>query len=146
MSILEGWGEEAHAARIARGIIAARREKSIETARELADVIRASVPVWYRKGHLHPATKTFQALRIAVNDELGALTEGISAAWNLLNPGGRIAVITFHSVEDREVKRLFREFEKAGGRLVSKKPLKPSREELRVNPRARSAKLRIIEK
>ncbi len=146
LNVFEGWGEEAHARRIARGIVEARREKPIETARELAEIIRSSVPPWYRKGHLHPATKTFQALRIAVNDEMGALTEGITAAWKLLRKGGRIAVITFHSVEDREVKRLFRVFEHEGGTLIPKKPQKPSREELRVNPRARSAKLRIIQK
>ncbi len=150
VNVFDGWGEEAHARRIARGIVEARREKPIETARELAEVIRSSVPVWYRKGsasrRMHPATKTFQALRIAVNDEMGALKEGISAAWGLLRKEGRLAVITFHSVEDREVKRLFREFEAEGGVLTPKKPLKPSREELRMNPRARSAKLRIIQK
>lgn len=144
--VLEGWGEEAHAGRIARGIVEARSEKPIETARELAEIVRSSVPVWYRKGHTHPATKTFQALRIAVNDEMGALKEGISAAWNLLRSGGRLAVITFHSTEDREVKRLFRGFVESGGMLLTKKPQKPSREELKANPRSRSAKLRIIQK
>lgn len=146
VNVFEGWGEEAHARRIARGIVEARRKKPIETARELAEIVRAAVPVWYRKGHTHPATKTFQALRIAVNDEMGALTEGITAAWQLLRAGGRLAVITFHSTEDREVKRMFRAFSEMGGTLITKKPVKPSREELRTNQRARSAKLRIIQK
>lgn len=146
MHVFEGWGEEAHAGRIARGIVEARREKPVETARELAEIVRSSVPVWYRKGHTHPATKTFQALRIAVNDEMGALKEGITGAWEMLAKGGRLAVITFHSTEDREVKRLFNQFVTEGGVLFTKKPQKPSREELRTNPRARSAKLRIITK
>jgi 16S rRNA (cytosine1402-N4)-methyltransferase len=96
---------------------------------------------------LHPATRTFQALRIAVNDELGAVTEGLTAAWKLLSPGGRIAVMTFHSIEDRIVKELFLEFERmGGGTRITRSPMKPSREEVVSNPRARSAKLRVIEK
>jgi len=100
----------------------------------------------YRVGRIHPATKSFQALRIAVNDELGAIQEGVRGAWELLKKDGRIAVITFHSIEDREVKRLFAELARTGGVLVSKKPIKPSAEELKQNPRARSAKLRAIQK
>ncbi|MDR3571497.1 MAG: 16S rRNA (cytosine(1402)-N(4))-methyltransferase RsmH [Candidatus Pacebacteria bacterium] len=144
--VIYGWGDERYSRRIAKGIVAARAKKNIETARELAEVIKASVPAPYRFGRLHPATKTFQALRIAVNDELGALKSGITAAWRKLVPGGRIAVITFHSIEDREVKELFAEFVQQGGIKIPKKPIKPSLEELQENPRARSAKLRVIQK
>jgi len=144
--VLYGWGEERYARRIAKAIVERREIKPIKTSRELADIVKGAVPVVYRYGRLHPATKTFQALRIAVNDELGALKQGISAAWDRLNANGRIAVISFHSIEDREVKRLFADLAKHGGRLVVKKPIVAGKEELIANPRARSAKLRIIEK
>ena len=122
-----------------------RREKQLfETADDLAEVIRVSVP--RGKGRIHPATKTFQALRIAVNDELGSLKDGMRGAWNMLNPRGRIAIIAFHSIEDRIVKHAFVEYEKAGGRRITKKPLAPGIAEIKENPRARSAKLRVIEK
>lgn len=145
-NVFFGYGEERYARRIARAICRARETRRIETARELADIIRSAVPSAYARGRIHPATKSFQGLRIAVNDELGALKEGISAAWERLAPGGRIAVITFHSIEDREVKRMFRAFEEEGGRRLSKKPVVPSAEEIAANPRSRSAKLRSIEK
>jgi 16S rRNA (cytosine1402-N4)-methyltransferase len=145
--IIFGWGGETYSRRIARGIVEARAKKPIETSRELGEIIRSSVPHAYRVGRLHPATKTFQALRIAVNDEMGALKKGLIGAWESLRVGGRIAVITFHSVEDREVKRLFLEWAgKDEAFRVTKSPIKPSREELIANPRARSAKLRVIEK
>ena len=145
--ILYGWGEERYAKRIAHAIVAQRARRPIETARELADIIARAVPAFYRKGRLHPATKTFQALRIAVNDEIGALKEGLSAAWSVLSPGGRIVVISFHSVEDREVKRLMLEWAKTGeGERITESPIRPSREEILKNPRARSAKLRVIKK
>lgn len=145
--VIYGWGEERFARRIASAVVAARMEKRIETARELADIVKAAVPAPARYGRLHPATKTFQALRIAVNDELGALEEGLRAAWQLLNPGGRIAVITFHSIEDRIVKQRFADLEKKGeGKRLTKKPIAPSDTEREENPRARSAKLRVIEK
>ena len=145
--VIFGWGEERYARRIARELVERRKKKPFTTARELAEAIAAAVPASYRYGRLHPATKTFQALRIAVNDELGALKAGLDAAWALLKSGGRIAVITFHSIEDRQVKRHFVALEKEGkGKRVTKKPVGPSLEELKVNPRARSAKLRVIEK
>jgi 16S rRNA (cytosine1402-N4)-methyltransferase len=145
--VLFGWGEERYAKRIAKAIVARRTQKKIETAKELAEIVYAAVPPGYRHGRTHPATKTFQALRIAVNDELGALKDGLEAAFELLKPGGRIAVITFHSIEDRFVKRYFAGLEKSGSaKRVSKKPIPPSAEELKTNPRARSAKLRILEK
>lgn len=145
--ILWGWGGERYARRIAKGIVDARKQKPFNTSKELVDVIVASVPSVYRRAKLHPATKTFQALRIATNDEIGALEEGISSAWKHLNKGGRIAVITFHSIEDRAVKNLFLKFEQTGeGKRVTKSPIRPKRAESVENPRSRSAKLRVIEK
>ena len=144
--IIYGWGQEQFSRRIARAIVERRTQKTFTDAIDLAEVISLAVPNFYRKGRLHPATKTFQALRIAVNDEIGALTEGIGAAWKLLAKGGRIAVITFHSVEDRAVKQLFKKLLEEGATKVTKKPVVPSREELLSNPRSRSAKLRVIEK
>jgi 16S rRNA (cytosine1402-N4)-methyltransferase len=147
VSILSGWGEERYARRIAHAISHARRKKRITTTTELVDVIRSAVPRAYAHGRLHPATKTFQALRIAVNDEMGALTEGLTACWQRLLPGGRIAVITFHSIEDRAVKRLFLEWSQSGeGERITRSPIVPSRKEVRANPRSRSAKLRVIRK
>lgn len=145
--ILHGWGEERYARRIAKRIVEERRKRPIHTARELANIIASAVPRAYAHGKIHPATRTFQALRIAVNDELGALRDGLRAAWERLAPGGRIAVISFHSIEDREVKVLMREWVKEGeGRLLFKSPVTASPEELHSNPRSRSAKLRVVEK
>lgn len=145
--IIFGWGQERFARRIARAIVARRVVKPFETAHELAETVRSAVPGVARHGRMHPATKTFQALRIAVNDELGALTEGLKAAWYALAPGGRIAVITFHSIEDGLVKRMFAELEKEGaGERLTRKPISPSEQEVRDNPRSRSAKLRVIQK
>ena len=145
--IIFGWGEERYSRRIAHVIVERRRLQPFTRATDLAEAIKSAVPAAYRHGRLHPATKTFQALRIAVNDELGALKESLTSAWKLLSPGGRIAVITFHSIEDRIVKELFLEFERSGsGTRITRSPKKPSREEIVSNPRARSAKLRVIEK
>ena len=145
--IIYGFGEERFARRIARRIVEARERKHIDTARELGEVIRSAVPATYARHRIHPATKTFQAIRIAVNDELGALDQGLRAAWEHMAAGGRIAVITFHSLEDRLVKRLFLSWEQvADGKRITKKPLTPSAEEIQENPRARSAKLRVVEK
>jgi 16S rRNA (cytosine1402-N4)-methyltransferase len=141
-----GYGEERYARRIAKKIVEARETTPIETTAQLVALIQAAVPAAYRRGRIHPATRTFQALRIAVNDELGSIEKGIKGAWSMLNEGGRIAVITFHSIEDRAVKRLFAGFAKEGNKLVVKKPLVPSPEEIKANPRSRSAKLRVIEK
>lgn len=140
-------GEERFARSIARGIVTARKTKRILTTEDLVAVIQASTPSWYQHRKIHPATKTFQALRIAVNDELGALREGLDGALTRLVPHGRVALITFHSIEDRIVKTVLRDAAHAGaGTLVSKKPIVPSEEEVRANPRARSAKLRIFER
>ena len=145
--VLFGYGEERYARRIAKAIAARRKVQPFETTRELVEAVRDAVPAAYRRGRINPATKTFQALRIAVNDELGALKQGLSAAWEKLTPGGRIAVITFHSIEDRIVKRYFAALAKEGsGKLLYKKPLTPSAGEVKSNPASRSAKLRAIER
>jgi 16S rRNA (cytosine1402-N4)-methyltransferase len=145
--IIYGYGEEKFARRIARAIVKAREEKKIETTTELAEIVKSSVPVFYRRGRIHPATKTFQALRITVNDELERFKKALKDAYEKLSPTGRIAVISFHSLEDRITKRFFKEKAKAGeATLITKKPITPSKEEIEKNPRARSSKLRIIEK
>lgn len=144
--IIFTYGEERFARMIARAIVQARKKSPIYTTAELVEVILAGTPSWYHHRRLHPATKTFQALRIAVNDELGALRDGLSAAMTRLVPGGRVAVITFHSIEDRIVKQMFRDAAYAGtGRVITRKPLVPSAAEASRNPRSRSAKLRIFE-
>ena len=146
-AVLKGYGEERFARRIAHAIVARRETKPIETSAELAGVVEQAIPSKYRRGRIHPATKTFQALRIAVNDELDALREFITASCALLSPGGRLAIITFHSLEDRLVKQALRALEEAGSmRRVTKKPITPTAEETKTHPRARSAKLRIAEK
>lgn len=145
--IIYGYGEEKFSRRIARAIVKAREEKKIETTTELAEIVKSSVPVFYRRAKIHPATKTFQALRITVNDELERFKKTLQFAYEKLSPTGRIAIISFHSLEDRITKRFFREKAKAGeAKLINKKPITASKEELEQNPRARSAKLRIIEK
>ena len=145
--VIYGWGEERYSRMIAKAIVERREKKPFETSLELAETIKQAVPKAYAHGRIHPATRSFQALRIAVNDELGAITEGLDGAWKLLKSEGRIAVISFHSIEDKVVKETFRAYVRAGeGRLVLKKPLPPTREEIRMNPRARSAKMRVIEK
>ncbi len=144
--LLWSLGEERFAKGIAKSIAAAREEKEIATTFDLVAAVEAGTPGWYQHRRLHPATKTFQALRIAVNDELGALRDGLDASLTLLPEGGRVAVITFHSIEDRIVKAVFREAAQAGkGTLPSRKPIVPGREECVANPRARSAKLRVFE-
>lgn len=141
------YGEERFARRIARAIVAARAKERILTTGALVAAVEEGTPRWYHARKTNPATKTFQALRIATNDELGALREGLSAALALLAPGGRLAAITFHSIEDRIVKGLLRDAADAGhGSLITKKPIVPSRGEVLKNRRARSAKLRIFER
>ena len=147
VDILYGYSDERYSRRIAKAIVQARLKKPIETTFELVEIIRNAVPVGYQKGKTHFATKTFQALRIAVNDEITALKEGMEKGWGFLKTGGRMAIISFHSVEDREVKNYFRDKAKnREGILVNKKPITASDKELSENPRSRSAKLRIIEK
>lgn len=149
VEVFSKYGEERYARRIARGIVLARKRESIKTTAELVNIINASVPaVYHRTSPIHPATRVFQSLRITVNDELGALKEGINEAWGILKKGGRIAVISFHSLEDRIVKHEFRSFFKNSkdSAILTKKPIYPSARETSLNPRARSAKLRVIQK
>ncbi len=146
-SILYGFGEEEFAKRITAAIVARRKEKPIETTNELAEIIRKNVPQWYAHKKVHCATKTFQALRMATNSELGSLQEGLSNGTKKLKSGGRIAVISFHSLEDRIVKKFFKEkIEEGIFNSITKKPITPSREEVVTNKRSRSAKLRIAQK
>lgn len=145
--ILSEYGEERFARRIAEHIVATRRKSPIRSTYELVSVVESAIPPRFRRGRLHYATKTFQAIRMAVNDEINTLQEGISKACNVLSIGGRIAVISFHSVEDRIVKNFFKKQDDNGEfRRITKKPIVPGDEERINNPRARSAKLRIIEK
>lgn len=159
--VLYEYGEEKFAPRIARGIVEARAVKSIERTGELAEIIKNSVPAAYRR-EKNPCRKSFQAIRIEVNGELDALDKALIDGFERLKIGGRMGIITFHSLEDRIVKNRFKEFctgctcppefpvcvcgKKPRGELIGKKPVTPGAEELRDNPRSRSAKLRVIEK
>ncbi len=145
--IIFGYGEERYARRIARGIVNYRTKKKIETTYELVEIIKGSVPLMYRHGRLHPATRTFQALRITVNDELGSLKAGLAKGFDRLAKGGRMAVISFHSLEDRIVKHFNKaKAEEGSALIITKRPIEASEEETAINPRSRSAKLRILEK
>lgn len=160
--IISRFGEERSARRIAQAIVAAREQKPIETTFELAELIKQAVPAAVRREGGHPARKTFQALRIAVNGELDRLSEGLDAAFSLLKPGGRLAVITFHSLEDRIVKQRMAKWctgctcppdfpvcicgKTPDAELLFKKPTGASQKELEENPRSRSAKLRACRK
>ncbi|NPB06801.1 MAG: 16S rRNA (cytosine(1402)-N(4))-methyltransferase RsmH [Aquificae bacterium] len=145
--IIREYGEERYARAIARAIARARKEKPIETAKELAEVVASAVPPAYRYGRIHPATRTFQAIRIEVNRELESLREALPKTLPFLKRGGRVAVISFHSLEDRIVKHFFKEKEREGVlRVLTKKPVTPSEEEVKRNPASRSAKLRVAEK
>ncbi|MFP7243046.1 16S rRNA (cytosine(1402)-N(4))-methyltransferase RsmH [Pediococcus pentosaceus] len=156
------YGEEKYSKQVARKIESTREEKPIETTGELADLIKSAIPAAARRTGGHPAKKIFQAIRIAVNDELGALEESLEQALQILNPAGCISVITFQSLEDRLVKRMFKEQTEIGDlpaglpiipddmkpkyKLINRKPIIPSEDELEENRRSHSAKLRIIEK
>lgn len=141
--ILQDYGEERFSGRIARHIVESRRKEPINTTGDLVRVVESAVPF---RGKINPATKTFQALRIAVNDELQKVGSAIDEIFENLAEGGRFAVISFHSLEDRIVKNKFRDLKKRGlGILITKKPIVPTREEIKNNSRSRSAKLRIIE-
>lgn len=160
--IIREYGEEKWATRITEFIINRRKEKPIETTTELMEIIKAAIPAFARREGPHPARRTFQALRIYVNDELGALREFVDKAIDLLKPGGRICIITFHSLEDRIVKEAFRKAEKPCTcpsdfpvctcgkkpklKIISKKPVLPSSTEITENKRSSSAKLRVAEK
>jgi 16S rRNA (cytosine1402-N4)-methyltransferase len=146
-AVIEGYGEESFAWKIAKAIVAKREQKPIETTFELVEVIKVATPKWYHHKKIHPATKTFQALRITVNDEIRSLEEGMKKGWEILRKKGRMAIISFHSLEDRKVKQFFRKLDKEEvGKLINKKPIVPNKEEIKDNPRSRSAKLRVIEK
>lgn len=143
--IFRDYGEERWAARIAKTIVRERRAAPIETTSDLVKIIERSIPAPVRyRSRIHPATRIFQALRIAVNDELGNLQQALTAGFERLAPGGRFVVISFHSLEDRIVKRFFRAQLKAGRAKQIWGPLRPSPEECARNPRARSAKLRAL--
>jgi 16S rRNA (cytosine1402-N4)-methyltransferase len=143
--LIHEFGEEPAARRIARAIVAARRCRRIASTLELAEVVRRAAGRGRRRG-IDPATRTFQALRIATNRELDGLGEAVTALARCLAARGRMAVIAFHSLEDREVKRAFRALGRSGFRELTRKPVRPGEEEVRRNPRARSARLRAIER
>ena len=160
--ILFEYGEERYAPVIAKRICQHREQKPIETTLELADIIRSAMPASALREKQHPAKRSFQAIRIAVNDELGAVRQGMEAAIDHLKPGGRLAVITFHSLEDRIVKNVFQDAAKGCTcppsfpvcvcghkpkiKILTKKPIIATREEVEENPRSRSAKLRVAER
>ena len=142
--ILRDFGEERRAADLALAIIRARKDAPLTTTQQLSKVVETVLP---RRGKNHPATQTFQALRIACNGELDAVTQGMRMLPDMVKPGGRVAVLTFHSLEDRIVKNHFKALSQSGAwRLVNKHTLTPSYEEIKQNRRARSAKLRVIER
>ncbi|WP_243123249.1 16S rRNA (cytosine(1402)-N(4))-methyltransferase RsmH [Thermaerobacter sp. FW80] len=144
---LAEYGEERWAGRIADFIVEARRRRPITTTTELVEIVKAAIPARARRRGGHPARRTFQALRIAVNDELRGLEGFLRAAAQRLRPGGRLVVIAFHSLEDRAVKRAFRDLAAGEGfRLLTRKPVTPGEEEVRRNPRSRSAKLRALQR
>jgi 16S rRNA (cytosine1402-N4)-methyltransferase len=158
-TIFRRFGEERYAKQIARAIVRRRKERPFERTGDLVETIRAAIPAPARFGDGHPAKRVFQALRIAVNDELGALETALPAAFSMLRPGGRLAVISFHSLEDRAVKRFMRDLERGCEcppdfpvcvcgkepqlRALSRKAIRPSSEELAANPRSGSARLRV---
>ena len=158
-TIFRRFGEERYAKQIARAIVRRRKERPFERTGDLVETIRAAIPAPARFGEGHPAKRVFQALRIAVNDELGALETALPAAFSMLRPGGRLAVISFHSLEDRAVKRFMRDLERGCEcppdfpvcvcgkepqlRALSRKAIRPSAEELAANPRSGSARLRV---
>jgi 16S rRNA (cytosine1402-N4)-methyltransferase len=145
--LIYAYGEERYSRKIAKAIVINRDIKPIKTTFDLVDIINSAVPGSYKRGKIHPATRTFQALRITVNDELTTLKHGLDKGLNSLKSGGRMAVISFHSLEDRIVKNFFREKSKENQIiLINKKPIVPPDEEIEINKRSRSAKLRIIEK
>ena len=138
--LIYAYGEERHSRRIARKIVAQRRDRPIETAAELAELVRRSIPRARGRQQIDPATRTFQALRIAVNEELKSLEIALRRLPECLAPGGCLVVISFHSLEDRRVKEAFRDDERY--QVLTRKPVRPSADEVARNPRARSAKLR----
>lgn len=144
-TLFHAFGGERYAGRIAKAIYEARKKKRFERTKELENVIFHTVPPFARKGKIHPATRVFQALRIAVNHELENVALILKAIPECIKPGGRVAIITFHSLEDKVVKEGFKDLVKIGkAELLHKKPISPKREEIKNNPRSRSAKIRSI--
>lgn len=143
--IIREYGEERFSSRIARSIVEAMRKGTLNSATELADLVAKAIPG--RRGKIHPATRTFQALRIAVNRELDNLETALASLPHMLNVGARLCIVSYHSLEDRLVKVAFRTLAKEGPkwRVVTPKPIRPTNEEARANPRARSARLRVLE-
>ena len=160
--VIRDYGEDKFAKNIAKHIVAARQKAPIETTGQLTEIIRASIPMKFQKKSGHPAKRTFQAIRIELNQELEVLKNSLDAMIDLLNPGGRLCIITFHSLEDRIVKSAFRKNENpctcpsdfpvcvcgkiSKGSIITRKPILPSKEEMEENSRAKSAKLRIFER
>lgn len=140
------YGEERHSRSIARAIVQTRKERPITTTQQLAELAQRALP-WQRVRQIHPATRVFQALRIAVNEELSALEQFLGKALDFLSPGGRLCILSYHSLEDRRVKEAFRRWKREDkAKILTKKPIQPSESEIQNNPRARSAKLRAAEK
>ena len=145
--IIYGFGEEKYSRKIAKMIVEARKEKEIETTFDLVKIIEEAVGKNYRGMKIHPSTRTFQALRIATNSELSNLEQVIEKGFEHLSVGGRMAIISFHSLEDRMVKQAFVKLKEKGiANVLTKKPIIPSEDEIKTNPRSRSSKLRLIEK
>jgi len=145
--IIYGFGGERHSRKIAKAIMESRKIKKIETTFDLVKIIEGAIGKYYRSNKIHPSTRTFQALRIATNAELSNLEQVIDRGFKFLAPLGRMAIISFHSLEDRIVKHKFLDFKNEGiGNIITKKPIIPTDQEIEVNPRSRSAKLRVIEK
>jgi 16S rRNA (cytosine1402-N4)-methyltransferase len=144
--LIREYGEEPAARRIAARVAQARARTPIRTTRQLADLVASAIPPHRRPRRIHPATRTFQALRIAVNDELGSLEAALPQGAELLAPGGRFGVIAFHSLEDRLVKTAFRQRAHTGWEVLTRKPLGPGDDEVHTNPRARSARFRVLER
>jgi len=141
--IFREYGQERFAKRIAKEISVYRKLKPIKKTSQLVEIVKRATPVWYQKRKIHFATKVFQALRIAVNEELSNLEKALPQALEILEKGGRLVVISYHSLEDKIVKKFFKEnFKKGHLKILTKKPLRPQKEEIKVNPRSRSAKLR----
>jgi len=146
-NMLKNYSQERFSKSITKGIIGYRNAKKIETTKELVEIIRRATPSWYHHRHIHFATKTFQALRMAVNSEIENIENGVKSAIDLISSRGRVAVISFHSMEHRSVKNIFRQAKQDNlVKPVVKKPILPSENEINTNPRARSAQMRIVEK
>lgn len=145
--IIYGFGEEKYSRKIAKKIVEARKEKEIETTFDLVKIIKDAVGGYYKGLRIHPATRTFQALRIATNSELANLEKVLEKGFEYLKKGGHFSIISFHSLEDRIVKRAFVRLKENGDALIlTKKPIIPNEEEIKINPRSRSSKLRLLEK